>query len=139
VSKGILATMVLLPFSGLRFPSQFSIAPFARRMDIHSISVSAVSNTSEEFELRLLGSPVAFLMARAFLVRALSFMVLLLVLSPKGPLTCWRMVWLQVGLCTIALFVREMGIKRAIAIGVLDACVVFELLGFMVVIALLMA
>jgi len=139
MSKGIHMAMVLLPYSGLRFPNQNSSALFARMMDIHSISASAVSNMSEEFELRLLGSLVDFPMARAFLVRALSFRLVLLAISPKGSLTCLRMVCLLLGLCTIALFVREMGIKIAFAIGVPNASAVLGLLGRWMFIALLMA
>lgn len=35
-----------------KFPNEPSVAPFARKMDIHSISVFVVSNTSIMFELR---------------------------------------------------------------------------------------
>ena len=138
MSKGILVTKVL-PFLGLRFPNRYFIAPFARRMGIHLISISAMSNTSEEFELRLLGSLMIFLMAHAFLVWATNLMLMLLVPSPKGPLTSGRMVCLLLGPCTIALFVREMGIKRAIAIGVSNSCAEVDLLGLWMFIAVLMA
>ena len=57
------------------------------------------------------------------------------VLSLKGLLTLERMVirplgpCLEIGLCTIALFVRMMGIKRAFAIAVQDICGELVLLG----------
>ena len=55
-----------------------------------------------------------------------------MVIHPLGP--C-----LEIGLCTIALFVRKMGIKRVFAIAVQDACSELVLLSHLVFIAHLMA
>ena len=63
MSKGILMGRVLLAILELRFPSQPTIAPFARKMDINLIFAFAGSNMINVFELRLLGSHVVFLMA----------------------------------------------------------------------------
>jgi hypothetical protein len=66
--KEFLMARAFLAFLGLKFPNQPSIAPFARKMGIHLIFAFAVSNTSDVFELRLLGSHVASPMARVLLV-----------------------------------------------------------------------
>ena len=55
-----------------------------------------------------------------------------MVFCPHGP--C-----LQIGLYTIAIFVRKMGIKRVFAIAVQDACGELVLLSHLVFIAFLMA
>jgi hypothetical protein len=71
--------------------------------------------------------------------------LMLLALSPKGLLTYMRMVirplgsCLSLGLCTIALFVRRMGIKTAFATTVQGKCDELVLLGLWLFIDLLMA
>ena len=70
---------------------------------------------------------------------------MLLALSPKGLLTYKRMVirplgpCLSIDLCTIALIVGRMGIKRAFATAVQGKCGELVLLGLWLFIALLMA
>ena len=52
---------------------------------------------------------------------------------------CTLGLCLQIGLCTVALFVRNMGIKRVFAIAVQDACGELVLLSHLVFIDFLMA
>ncbi len=70
---------------------------------------------------------------------------MLLALRPKGLLTYKRMVirplglCLSIGLCTIALIVGRMGIKRVFATAVQGKCGELVLLGLWWFIAFLMA
>jgi hypothetical protein len=70
---------------------------------------------------------------------------MLIDLSPKGLLTYKRVVihplgpCLSIGLCTIALFVGRMGIKRAFATAMQGKCGELVLLGLWLFIALLMS
>ena len=63
VCLGDVQGTLILAILELRFPSQPTIAPFARKMDINLIFAFAGSNMINVFELRLLGSHVVFLMA----------------------------------------------------------------------------
>ena len=86
-------------------------------------------------------------MARVFLMWAPSRVMglMLLALSPKGLPTYKRMVirplgpCLPIGLCTIALTVGRMGIKRAFVTAVQGECGELVLLGLWLFIAFLMA
>ena len=86
-------------------------------------------------------------MARVFLMWAPSRVMglMLLALSPKGLPSYERMVicplgpCLSIGLCTIALTVGRMGIKRAFVTAVQGECGELVLLGLWLFIALLMA
>jgi hypothetical protein len=105
----------------LILPRRGSNAPFARRMGIPLSFAFAVSSTSDVCVPKLLRSHVAFLLARLILMWVPSWMLVLMLhaLSPKGLPTFKRMVihplgpCLSIGLCTIALTVGRMGIKRA--------------------------
>jgi hypothetical protein len=138
---------VLLTSLELMLPNQSSIATFARKMGIPWSFAFAVSSTSDVCVPKLLRSHVAFLMARVILIWALSQMLglMLLALSPNGLLTYKKMVirplisCLSIGLCTIALFVGRMGIKRDFAIVVQGKYGELVLLGLWLFIALLMA
>jgi hypothetical protein len=104
-------------------PNRGSNAPFARRMGILLSFAFAVSSTSDVCVPKLLRSHVAFHMARVILMWAPSWMLGLMLhaLSPKGLPTYRRMVihplgpCISIGLCTIALIVGRMGIKRDFA------------------------
>jgi hypothetical protein len=138
---------VLLISLELMLPNQTSIAPFARKMGILWSFAFVVSSTSDVCVLKLLRSHIAFLMAHVIIMWAPSRMLglMFLTLSPKGLLTYKRMVirplelCLSIGLCTIALFVGRMGIKRAFATAMQGKCGELVLLGLWLFIALLMA
>jgi hypothetical protein len=138
---------VLLISLELILPNRSSIAPFVRKMDILWSFSFAVSNTRDVCMPKLLRSHVASLMARVILMWAPSQVLglMLLALSPKGLLTYMRMVirplrpCLSIGLCTIALFVGRMGIKRAFATAVQGKCAKLVLLGLWLLMALFMA
>jgi hypothetical protein len=107
----------------------------------------AVSSTSDVCVPKLLRSYIAFLMARVILMWAPSWMLGLMLhaLSPKGLTTYKRMVihplgpCLSIGLCTIALTVGRMGIKRVFATAGQAEYGEEVLLGLWLSIALLMA
>jgi hypothetical protein len=107
----------------LIFPSRGSNAFFARRMGIPLSFAFVVSSTSDVCVLKFLRSHVACLVARVILMWAPRWMLGLMLhaLSPKGLPTYKRMVihplrpCLSIGLCTIALNVGRMGIKRVFA------------------------
>jgi hypothetical protein len=106
-----------------------------------------MSSTSDVCVPKLLRSHMVFLMARVILMWAPSQVLglMLLALSPKGLLTYKRMVirahgpCLLIGLCTIALFVGRMGIKRAFTTAGQGDCGVPVLLGLWLFLALFMA
>jgi hypothetical protein len=138
---------VLLISLELILPNRSSIATFARKMGIPLSFAFAVSSTSDVCVLKLLRSHVAFLMAIVILMLAPSRVLRLMLfdLSSKGLLTYKRVVihplgpCLPIGLCTIALFVGRMGIKRAFATAMQGKCGELVLLGLWLFIALLMA
>jgi hypothetical protein len=145
--KVIRMARVLLISSKLILPNRSSIAPFARKMGILWSFAFAVSSTSDVCVPKLLRSHMAFLVAHVILVWTPSqvLRLMLLALSPKGLLTYKRMVirplgpCLPIGLCTIALIVGRMGIKRAFATAVQRKCGELVLLGLWLFIALFMS
>jgi hypothetical protein len=138
---------VFLIFLELMLPYLSSNAHFARRMGIPLSFAFAVSSTSDVCVLMFLRSRIAFLMAHVVLIWAPSrvLRLIFLALSPKGLLTYKRMVihplglCLSISLCTIALIMGRMGIKRAFAIDRQGECGDPVLLGLWLFIALLMA
>ena len=145
--KMIRMARVLLTYLGLMLPNRSSNALFERRMGIPLSFAFAVSSTSDVCVPKFLRSHVAFLMARVFLMWAPSRVMglMLLALSPKGLPSYKRMVirplgpCLPIGLCTIALTVGRMGIKRAFVTAMQGECGELVLLGLWLFIAFLMA
>ena len=145
--KMIRMARVLLTYLGLMLPNRSPNALFARRMGIPLSFAFAVSSTSDVCMLKLLRSHLTFLMAHVILMWAPSRVLglMLLALSPKGLPTYKRMVirplrpCIPIGLCTIALIVGRMGIKRAFVTAVQGECGELVLLGLWLFIAFLMA